>query len=357
MAYRVIQWSTGNVGRHALRGVINHPDLELVGLYVHSADKVGRDAGELAGVDPVGVLATDDIDALLALDADCVCYTATADLRPVEAIEDMARILSSGKNVVSSSVVPLVFPTGAEPALIDPLLAACLEGGTSFFTSGIDPGLANDLVPLALASGCERVDSVRIMEILNYDTYDQPTVLFDTMGFGKSMDETPLILVPGILGFAWGGTIRMLAAGLGVEVDEIREVHERLPATHTFDIPSGTVEEGTAAALRFEVQGMVVGQPAIVVEHVTRLHDDLAPEWPQMEGGGGYRIIIEGSPRVSADVRFTGEDGDHNTGGLVATAMRLLNAVPAVCAAPPGLLSTLDLPLTAGRLRPGGIST
>ena len=265
MAYRVIQWSTGNVGRHALRGIIAHPDLELAGLYVHSADKVGRDAGELAGLDPVGVAATDDIDALLALDADCVCYTATADLRPVEAIEDMTRILASGKNVVSSSVVPLVFPTGAEPALIEPLQTACLEGGTSFFTSGIDPGLANDLVPLALASGCERVDSVRIMEILNYDTYDQPTVLFDTMGFGKPLDETPLILVPGILGFAWGGTIRMLAAGLGVEVEEIREVHERRPATRTFDIPSGTIAEGTAGALRFEVQGLVGGQPVIVV--------------------------------------------------------------------------------------------
>jgi hypothetical protein len=349
MPHRVIQWSTGNVGKHALRAIIRHPDLELVGLWVHGPDKAGRDAGELCGLPPTGVKATNDADALLRLKADCVSYTATADRRPAEAVEDLCRILRSGKNVVSTSVVPLVWPPAAIPELVAQLEAACREGGTSCYTSGIDPGFANDTLPIMLMSACERVDAVRVMEVVNYATYDQPTVLFDTMGFGQPLDQTPLILIPGILTIAWGPIVHALAAALGAGVDEIREVHERLPAPETFDIPSGTVREGTAAALRFEVQGMVRGRPAIVVEHVTRLRDDLAPAWPQPTGSGCYRVRIDGSPSMTCELTLAGDDGDHNTGGLVATAMRILNAIPAVCAARPGLVTPLDLPLYTAR--------
>jgi hypothetical protein len=345
---RVIQWSTGNVGHHAVRLIARHPDLELVGLWVHSKDKAGRDAGELAGIGPLGVVATNDTDALLALEADCVCYTATGDLRPGEAIDDTARILRSGKNVVSSSVVPLIFPPHVEPDLRRPLEEACADAGVSCFTSGIDPGWANDLLPLVLTGMCEYVDTVRVMEILNYSTYAQPTVLFDTMGFGQPLDSTPMLLIPGVLSFAWGGVIKVLAAGLGVEVDEVREKHERLPALRRIDLGFGVVEAGTTAAMRFEVQGIVGGEPKIVVEHVTRLDDSIAPDWPQPPGHGGYRIAVSGSPSYACDLQMMGADGDHNTGGLVGTAARLVNAIPAVCAAPPGLLSALDLPLVPG---------
>ena len=346
MPYRVVQWSTGNVGRYALRGIINHPELELLGLWVHSADKAGRDAGELAGVDPVGVAASNDVEEILALKPDCVCYTATADQRPFEALEDLAKILAAGINVVSSSMVMLVYPHNADESFVGPLIKACEQGNSSFFTSGIDPGFANDLIPLALASASERVDSIRVMEILNYDTYDQATVLFDTMGFAHPEDHIPMLLQPGILGFAWGGTLRALAAGLGLELDGIEEHYERVIADETFEVPSGTVEKGTVAGLRFEVRGMVDGQARVIVEHVTRLRDDIAPDWPQPAGGGCYRIVIEGEPRMVTDVQLMGEhDGDHNTGGLVATAMRLVNAIPAVCDADPGLLSVLDIPL------------
>jgi len=347
--YRVIQWSTGNVGRHALRAIIRHPALELVGLWVHGREKVGRDAGELCGLPPVGVKATNDADALLALDADCVSYTATGDLRPADAVDDMCRILAAGKNVVATSVVPLAYPPAAEPSLVARLEAACRAGRTSCFTSGIDPGFANDTLPLVLMGLCERVDAVRVMEIVNYATYDQPEVLFETMGFGKPLDHTPLILIPGVLSVAWGPVVRQLAAGLGVEVEELRETHERLATETAFAIPSGRVPAGTMAALRFEVQGIVRGRPAIVLEHVTRLRDDLAPDWPQPTGSGCYRVIVEGSPRLVCELTLTGEDGDHNTGGVLATAMRLLNAIPAVCAAKPGLISALDLPLVTGK--------
>ena len=349
MPYRVVQWGTGNVGRLALKAIIGHPDLDLVGLKVHSPDKVGRDAGELCGLSPVGVAATDDPAAVLALKPDCVSYMATGDLRPDEAVNDMCRLLEAGINVVSTSVVPLVYPPAAEPRAVEKLEAACRTGNTSCFTSGIDPGFANDLVPLTLMSACERVDSVRIMEILNYATYDQPEVLFGTMGFGQPLDSTPLLLFPGALTLAWGPIVRMIAAALDVELDEVRETHERRAADETFTIPPGTVEAGTMAGLRFEVQGIVGGRPAIVVEHVTRLRDDIAPDWPQPGGAGSYRIVIQGSPSMTCELELMGDDGDHNTGGLVATAMRVLNAVPAVCAAPPGLLSTLDLPLVTAR--------
>ena len=349
MTYRVIQWSTGNVGKHSLRLIAQHPDLELVGLWVHSADKAGKDAGELAGIAPTGVIATNDADALLALDADCVCYTATADLRPAEAIADMARIAASGKNIVSSSVVPMVFPPHVEPGMRKPLEDACAQAGVSCFTSGIDPGWANDILPLVLTGTCEYITSLRVMEVVNYATYAQPTVLFDTMGFGQALDAKALLFIPGVLSFAWGGTVKALADGLGVELDELREVHERLPAPEKIDLGFGVVEEGTTAAMRFEVQGIVGGEPRIVLEHVTRLDDALAPDWPQPAGHSGYRIIVTGNPSYTCDVQMMGDDGDHNTAGLVGTAGRIVNAIPFVCSAEPGLLSPLDLPLVSGR--------
>jgi hypothetical protein len=348
VTYRVIQWSTGNVGRYALRAILGHPELERAGLYVHSAAKAGRDAGELCGLGPVGLAATNDADALLASDADCVCYTATADLRIKEAVDDLARILRAGKNVVSSSVVGLVHPTSLGP-MSDQLAEACREGGSSFLTTGIDPGFANDVLPLVLTGLCERWEEVRVQEIVNYATYDQAEVVMGTMGFGQPLDATPILLTPGALRFAWGGTVRLIAEGLGVRLDEIREVSDRRPAPESFDTPLGRIEKGTMAALRFEVQGIVGGVPRIVVEHVTRMRDDLAPDWPRPEGEGGYRVVIEGVPRMTCTLEMADEHGDHAVGGVVLTATRLVNAIPSVCDAAPGLLSALDLPMVTGR--------
>ncbi len=343
MTYRVIQWSTGNVGRAALRCIVNHPELELAGLWVHSPDKAGQDAGELCGLARVGVAATNDADALLAMHADAVCYTASADLRPADAIADMARIARSGKNIVSSSVVPLIFPPHVEPEMRAPLEDACHAAGVSCFTSGIDPGWANDILPMLLASTCERVDTLRVMEIVNYRQYEQPTVLFETMGFGKPLDAKPLLLLPGVLSFAWGGVVKVLAAALGVEVEELREVHERRPAPEKLDLGFGVVEEGTTGALRFEVQGIVDGEPRIVVEHVTRLDDALCPDWPQPVGDGGYRVVVSGTPSYQCDVQMTARAGEGDP-GVVGTAGRIVNAIPYVVGAPPGLLSALDVP-------------
>ncbi|MFL6123412.1 diacylglycerol kinase [Actinophytocola sp.] len=347
---RVVQWSTGNVGRQALAGIVAHPDLELAGVWVSTKDKVGRDAGELAGIGFLGVTATDDADALLASKPDCVVYTAMADDRLSEALADLARMLRAGVNVVASGPVFLQYPYGVIPDdLLAPIESAAAQGGASLFVNGIDPGFANDWLPLVLTSVSQRIDQVRCLEILDYATYDNTKVMFDIMGFGHPLDETPLLLQPGVLSLAWGSVVRQLAAGLDVTLDRVEESATRLPAQHRIELPSGVVEEGTAAALRFEVRGIAGGRPVIVVEHVTRLHPDLGPDWPRMPGQGGYRVEVTGDPNYRLDLRIEGTDGDHNTGGLKATAMRLVNAIPAVVAAKPGLLTALDMPLITGR--------
>jgi len=347
--YRVVQWSTGHVGLRALDAIFDNPALELVGLWVHSEGKVGLDAADMVGRPVCGVLATNDVDAILDLTPDVVCYTATADLRPAEAVADIAKILASGANVVSSSLVQLLHPKTADRSLIDPLEAACKEGGTTCFFNGIDPGFGNDLLPIVLSGLSQRITEVRVREILNYATYDQAEVLFETMGFGQALDSQPMLLLPGILGYAWGGAVQTIAEALGVELDSIDEWFER--RAHDADIPDvagRTVEAGTQAGLRFEVRGMVGGKAVIVLEHVTRLHDDVAPDWPEQKGQGGYHLTITGEPTIECEFHAVGTDGDHNTGGLIVTATKLLNAIPAVVAAPPGLLSVNDLPVIAG---------
>jgi len=351
MTLKVVQWSTGNVGRHAIAGIDARPELELAGVWVSSPEKDGQDAGKLAGLDrDLGVFATTDADALLASKPDCIVYTAMADNRLMEAMEDLARFLRAGINVVSSSPVFLQFPYGVVPKeFFEPLEQAAQEGGASLFVNGVDPGFANDWLPLVLTSVSERIDEVRCFELLDYSTYDNPTVLFDVMGFGQPMDATPMLLQPGILSMAWGSVVRQLAAGLDVELDEVTETVEKLPAPETFEIASGTIEKGTMAALRFEVLGMRGGRPVCVLEHITRLREDLGPDWPQPAGQGCYRVKVSGEPNYTLDLQLLGTDGDHNTAGLKATAMRLVNAVEAVVAAPPGLRTSLDLPLITGR--------
>lgn len=352
MTIRVAQIGTGNVGVHALRALITNPQFELTGVWVSSEAKAGKDAGELAGLGvSTGIAATTDLDEVLATRPECAVYTAMADNRLPEALEDYRRILAAGINVVGSSAVFLQYPWQVLPQeMLTPLEDAAREGDSSLYVNGIDPGFANDLLPLALAGTCQNIQQVRCMEIVDYATYDSATVMVDVMGFGKPIDETPMLLQPGVLSLAWGSVVRQLAAGLGIELDEVTERYERQPAPEDFDIAAGHIAKGSAAALRFEVLGMVDGSPAVILEHVTRLREDLCPDWPQpAQPGGCYRIEITGEPSYAVDVCLSSRNGDHNHAGLVATAMRVVNAIPAVVAAPPGIRTTLDLPLVTGR--------
>jgi 4-hydroxy-tetrahydrodipicolinate reductase len=352
MAIKVAAIGTGNVGKHALSQLIVDPRFELTGVWVSSESKAGKDAAELAGLDDsTGITATTDLDAILAAEPECVVYTAMADNRLVEALEDYRRILAAGVNVVASAAVFLQYPWGTLPdEMIAPIQTAAEAGKSSLFVNGIDPGFANDLLPMALAGTCQSIEQIRCMEIINYDTYDSATVMFDVMGFGKPLDEVPMLLQPGVLGLAWGSVVRQLAAGLGISLDEVTETYVREPAPEDFDIASGHIAKGTAAALRFEVRGMLGGKPVVVLEHVTRTRDDLCPDWPQpAQEGGSYRIEITGEPSYVLDLSLSSPNGDHNHAGLVATAARVVNAIPEVVAAPAGICTTLNLPLITGK--------
>ncbi len=346
MTYKVIQWATGTVGIHSVPAIAAHPDLELVGLWVHSDNKAGRDAGELCGIGDLGVIATQDGDALLATDADVICYMAHSDVRPAEVVTDLCRMLASGKNVVNTSFVPLLFPDAAGEGVTEQLSAACAEGGTSIYTSGIDPGFGNVGITIPTLALCKEVRSVRMMEIVDYATWDNPFTMFEIMGFGKKTAAESLLLSPGSTTLAWGPVLEMVAAALDVEIERIEERHELLLADRGFDIASGRIEAGTIAGMRFEIVGIVGGEERIVVEHVTRLREGDSPDWPQ---GGGYRILVEGEPHVRIDLQVSSDLGDHNHAGCLATAMHVLNAVPHVVEADPGVLTYLDLPVYSAR--------
>ncbi|MBV8930495.1 MAG: diacylglycerol kinase [Mycobacteriaceae bacterium] len=352
MAIRVAHIGTGNVGYLALSQLITDPQFELTAVFVSSKEKVGKDAGELARLNvSTGIAATDDLDALLATHPECAVYCAMGDNRIGQAMKDCRRILATGVNVVGSSPVLMQYPWKVMPdKYIAPLEQAAQEGNCSLFVTGVDPGFANDLIPFAFAGTCQRIEQVRCMEIADYASYDGATVMFDVMGFGTSPDVIPMQLQPGMLGIAWGTAIRQLAAGLGIEVDDITESYEREPAPEAFDIAAGHIPKGGQAALRFEIRGMVQGRPAIIIEHVTRVRDDLRPDWPQpAQPGGSYRVEITGEPSYTVDICPTSRRGDHNHAAIVAAAGRIVNAIPAVVAASPGIKTTLDLPLVTGK--------
>jgi 2,4-diaminopentanoate dehydrogenase len=353
MTLRVVAWSTGTVGRHAIAGIDARPELELVGLWVSNPDKVGKDAGELAGLGhDLGVTATNDKAALLALEPDCIVHTAMTDDRIFEAIDDLVMFLEHGVNVVSSGPVVLQYPHGIlPPDMVERIHDAGVRGGASLHVNGIDPGFANDVLPLVLTSLSQRIDEVRCFEIADYATYYQPVVMRDIFGFGKPLDEVPMLFQPGILSMAWGSVVRQIAAALDLTLDEpLVERVDRVPADRNIETASVHIRKGTMGAVRFEVVGQVDGVPRVVLEHVTRTDPEQMPEWPQPpEGGGCYRVEVTGEPHLVLDLVHHGERGDHNVSGMITTAMRLVNAVEAVVAAPPGLVAAADLPLITGR--------
>jgi hypothetical protein len=355
MAIRVAHVGTGNVGGLALAELITNPQFELTGVCVSTSEKVGKDPGELCGVglEPgtvTGIAAVGDLDAVLATKPECVVYCAMGDTRLPDAMADIMRILAAGINVVGSSPGLLQYPWRVMPdKYIARVEDAAQQGKSSIFITGVDPGFINDLIPFALAGTCQSVEQVRCIEIADYATYDGAEVMH-YMGFGRPLDEVPMLLQPGILSIAWGTAIRQLAAGLGIEVDEITESYQREPAPEDFDIAVGSVAKGTMAALQFEIRAMANGRSAIVIEHITRLRPDLRPDWPQpAAGGGSYRVEITGEPSYAVDIVPSSRKGDHNHAAIVGAAGRIVNAIPAVIAAPPGIRTTLDLPLVTGK--------
>ena len=348
MSYRVVHWGTGNAGKLALRGIINSPELELVGLYAYTPEKVGRDAGELCGVDPVGIVAINDVDALLALEPACFCYMGDALQNTKPSIELMSRFLEAGVNVVTCSVLAMVNPKTAAPEIREPIEAACKAGGTTFYCNGADPGWATELVPITLLSLMDDVSAIRMQEIINYGDYNQAETMRVLFGFGQPLDYDAPLFSSGALTEYWSGVVTLVADKLGVELEEIRETHECVAMDRDVEIAVGTIPAGTTAAIRFDVQGIVNGKPFIVVEHYTRVHHDAAPEFPRCgTQENGYRILLEGRPDLVCEITMANEHGDD--GVLIGNSMRIVNAIQFVCDTDPGVLDTLDIPFVVSR--------
>ena len=348
---RVVQFSTGNVGRHSLRAIIGRPDLELVGVHASSPDKIGRDAAELCGLtEPTGVIATDEVDALVALGADCVVYTSRGETRPMETIAEMARFLSAGTNVVATSMVWLVTPKYADEWLTGPLRAACDAGNASLYVNGIDPGFSGDTLVHSAASLTTRVDSVTVQEIFDYANYDDAEFTGAAMGFGfQEDDDPPLAFLPGVISSMWGGQIRSLADNLGIELDDVRERIERWFTPTRIECVMMTVEPGGMAAVKFATEGVRNGVPVITLEHVTRLTNAAAPHWEYPPEGhtGVHRVIVEGEPRVEINTHVSHPVLDSTDAGCISTAGRVVNAIDWVCDAPKGLVAVEDVPQPA----------
>ncbi|OBJ62348.1 NAD(P)H-dependent amine dehydrogenase family protein, partial [Mycobacterium colombiense] len=339
---------TGGIGSIAIRAIQRRPNLDLVGVWVHSPDKVGKDAGELAGGEPLGVAATNDADALIALQPDCVVYAASGPDRDGAAVPDYVRLLAAGINVVSTSSTSLVYPPSYfAPNWRDELDAAAKAGQASFYVSGIFPGFASDQLALLMTTQSKSIRRITASEVALNDHYPVADVMMDGMGFGRPLDFEPMLKTPGFIEMAWKAPILLMAEGLGVEVDEIRGSLDRELTDRDIEVAFGTVKAGTCGAVRTRAAGVVNGREAIVIEHVIRMARDVAPDWPTSDCDATYRVDIEGDPDIHCEMTL-GETAGHGAGraAMASTAMRVVNAIPYVVDAPPGLLSSLDLPTT-----------
>ena len=351
MPIRTVVWSSGGVGSIAIAAVAGRPDLELVGVWVHSPDKVGRDAGELAGGKPLGVAATNDADALIALSPDCVVYAASGPERDGAAVPDYLRLLRAGINVVSTSSTSLVYPPAYfAPDWRDQLDAAAKAGGASFYVSGIFPGFASDQLALLMTTQSKNIRTITASEVALNDHYPVADVMMDGMGFGRPLDFEPMLRTPGFIEMAWQAPIYLIASGLGVEVEQVRASLDRELTDRDIEVAFGTIKAGTCGAVRTRAAGVVNGREAIVIEHVIRMARDVAPDWPASEFDATYRVDIEGDPDIHC-VMTLGAAAGHGAGhaAMAATAMRVVNAIPYVVDAPPGLLSSLEIPTTLPR--------
>jgi hypothetical protein len=346
-----VVWSTGGVGSIAIDAIRGRPDLELVGVWVHSDEKVGKDAGELAGGDRMGVTATDDAAALIALQPDCVVYAASGPERDASAVPDYLKLLEAGINVVSTSSTSLIYP----PAYYsqewrDQMTDAATKGNASFYASGIFPGFGSDQLALLLATQSKKIRCLKVTEVALNDHYPVADVMTNGMGFGHPLDFEPLLKTPGFIEMAWRAPIHLMAAGLGVEVAEVRGTLDRRITERDIEVAFGTIKAGTCGAVSTRAAGVVNGREAIVVEHIIRMARDVAPDWLASDFDASYRVDIEGDPDIHCAMNVGAAEG-HAAGhaAMAATAMRVVNAIPYVVEAAAGLLSSLDLPTTLPR--------
>jgi len=350
-AKRVVVWGTGFVGKMVIPQIVRHPYFELVGVGVSNPDKSGQDAGDICGIGPIGVVATTDIESLIALRPDALVHFGPTAAHAADNIKDIGAFLAAGIDVCSTAMTPWVWPNMSlnPPSWIEPITEACAVGGSSCFTTGIDPGFANDLFPMTLMGLCGEVRQVKALEILDYINYEGDYE--DEMGIGRSPDFVPLLEHSDILVMSWGATVPMMAQAVGIELDEITTTWEKWVTNEAIATAKGVINPGEVAAIRFTINGIYRGQPRICLEHVNRVGSNAAPDWPRGNQNDVYRVEIDGSPSITQETAFRFTDGsgrDAAAAGCLATGLRALNAVPAVNELPSGWVTALDLPLIPG---------
>jgi 4-hydroxy-tetrahydrodipicolinate reductase len=346
--YKVIQVATGTVGTHGMRTIIGRRDMKLVGLLVFSPDKVGKDAGEMVGSEATGVLATNNFDEILAMDADCVAYNALGEtLDPKKSLDNICRLLESGKNVCSTAVSVHIYPsiiTGFP--LVERLQDACAKGGVSFHSTGINPGYMMDFWPITLSRLSRRIDKIYMTELVDMSRYTSKQVL-DFIGFGKPPAEVNYSIPREKLyaGSSFYASMKMLADATGLIIDDITHDVEGVATEVPLDLPTGRIEAGTVAVVRKLFRGYSQGKVRIENQWVWRLSNDVASEWPY--GDGSWEIKIEGDPMIETRID-TSTKMDAGQPDVLMTGAHCVNAIPAVCEAPTGICTHLDLPLFGG---------
>jgi len=344
---RVVVLGTGNVSSYAVQAITGRPDMEIVGVWAHketAGDMIGKDAGELrGGSGPIGVSITGEVDDLLALKPDCVLIGINIPNMDDVAVPMLEPFLRAGVNVVGTTLAMIYPPAHANKESVARLQKAAEEGGASMYISGIHPGFACDHLPAMILTCANKVESVSAFELFNFSQAPNEWEMRDGRGFGMPMDFKPLSDNPGFMIATWGPCVEYLAAALGYKVERFVTKYDKFLTDRDLQVGYGTIKAGTVGAVRLEVTGYIDGREAITVGSVNRMANDLAPDWPIGPSEAMYRISVKGSPNLDCDFIFDRNDGAY---GYSAVALRAANAIPYVCDAKPGLLTSLDLPLT-----------
>jgi 2,4-diaminopentanoate dehydrogenase len=346
MGLRVVQWATGGVGVAAIKGVLEHPDLDLAGCWVHSPDKAGRDVGEIIGTEPLGIAATGSIDDILALDADAVIYS------PLMANPDeVTALLRSGKNVVTP--VGWLYPSERSAA---PMREAALEGNATLHGTGMAPGGISEKFPLLFSAFSTGVTFVRAEEFSDLRTYEAPDVLRHVMGFGEIPEKALTGPMQKMLDSGFIQAVKMVVDKMGFKADpKVRATQEVAVASAPIDSPLGVIEPGQVAGRKFHWEALVGGEVVVrVTVNWLMGEENLDPAWTFGPAGQRYEMEVRGNPDITIAVKgFHSEIGGEGPEyGIVGTAAHCVNSVPAVCAAEPGILTYLDLALISGKAAP-----
>ncbi len=345
MMYRVIQWATGNVGAYSLRALVENPRFEVVGGFVYSADKTGKDIGELCGIGPIGILATNDIEQILAIEADCVVYNALGETwDPNKSLEDICRLLESGKNVVSTAVSRHIHTEALALEDREKLELACKKGSTTFHSTGINPGFSFDILPISISALANRIDCIHATELVDMSAYTSESIVSDVIGMGKTAEtDAPIDLLSEVQFNPYITCIKLLSDSYGKTFDDVRITREKAVTDTPVTLPWGQIQANTVAARRICIEAFVNGKACIVYDMVWRVSNDVAPYWPS--GKAHYEIVITGDPTLRCRLDI---ESDTARGTSIGTAMHAVNAIAVVCDADPGITTRLNLPNFAG---------